>query len=183
MIYRLSTAYLSRLESERNSKLFYGYVTAVVICAVAIWKLGQVAMLIGVPAFVAAAVYHRKLNQFHRLRMAAKRHVEVEVLANQLIYRSPVGEQRLRLDLLQSVEQASKIRAHKAGFCGRAAVHAGWSVRRRQPHGRACRACSIGAIRPKSEVRHTGPFANPLKGDRGAGRRQSTGAVMKLDPN
>ena len=50
--------------------------------------------------------------------MAAKRHVKVEVLADQLIYRSPVGEQRPRLDLLQSVEQASKFEPIKLVFAG-----------------------------------------------------------------
>ncbi len=118
MIYRLSTAYLSRLEGERNSKLFYGYVVAAAICAVAIWQLGPAAALMGVAAFVAAAVYHRKLNQFHGLRMAAALHVEVEVLSDQLIYRSAVGEQRLRLDLLQSVEQASKFEPIKLVLVG-----------------------------------------------------------------
>jgi len=118
VIYRLSTAYLSRLESERNSKLFYGYAIASAICAVAIWQFGLLAALFGAAAFVIAAVYHRKLNQFHVLKMAAARHVEVEVLAHQLIYRSAVGEQRIRLDQLQSVEQASKFEPIKLVLAG-----------------------------------------------------------------
>ena len=118
MIYRLSTAYLSRLESERNSKLFYGYAIASAICAVVIWQFGLPAALIGAAAFVVAAVYHRKLNQFHVLKVAAARHIEVEVLAHQLVYRSAVGEQRIRLDQLQSVEQASKFEPIKLVLAG-----------------------------------------------------------------
>lgn len=118
MIYRLSAAYLNRLESERNSKLFYGYAIASAICAVAIWQFGLWAALIGVGAFVVAAVHHVKLNQFHVLNVAAAPHVEVEVLAHQLIYRSAVGEQRIRLDQLQSVEQASKFEPIKLVVAG-----------------------------------------------------------------
>jgi hypothetical protein len=133
VIYRLSTAYLSRLESERNSKLFYGYAIASAICALAIWQFGLPAALIGAAAFVVAVVYHRKLNQFHVLKVAAARHIEVEVLAHQLVYRSAVGRAGV------------KVRAHKIGSCGRAAADAGWPARCGQARGGACRICSMKA--------------------------------------
>lgn len=108
MIYRLDESYLERLESERNSRLFYAYAIAGVAGAVSVWQLGWRALPICVVALVAAGAFHWRLAGIHVRNLAVAGGIEVEVVGDRLVYRSAVGEQHIFLSQLRSVQQASK---------------------------------------------------------------------------
>lgn len=103
MIYKLSSGYLGRLESQKNWAVFAGYVIAAAIAVVLAQQFELRVALLGLAGLVAAGIHHWYRSHIHQQIRTEGEGVEIEVVERSLVWRTDAGTYTFPIDSLKSV--------------------------------------------------------------------------------